>query len=149
MTTNIDEMTSEQLRDALAVAAGWKPSSVNGWVRLTENGLEGNRSPIPPLDSPDALGVVAGMMPSGVYFQVNRRIGSESVSSNKEWCCISLRPSSLDLGYQYDTMSFGPTETIARGKLVLKVLSATRKEGEVVKDCLVEGCDCQDAPPPS
>lgn len=152
MSNNIDAMTADQLRDALAVAAGWENPTGFMWhdtrpssTRLSvELGSPRTAHPIPPLDSPDALGVVAGMMPTGYAWIVS---SAREERGEWTWSAAAHRWSSNNGSGESFDLCYGPTETIARARLFLKVLAATRKEGEAVMDCLVDGCDCQDAPP--
>lgn len=126
MTTDPDTMNAEQLRDALADAAGWTrrggkwdvksghdgPFASLGTMRAFEKG-----HPIPPLDSPEAMGVVAGMMPVPPMPHTIRVYREACVVEYFEKC---------DDGSSLRRAVIGRTETIARARLVLKVLAATK-----------------------
>lgn len=66
---DIDTMTPDQLRDALAWAAGFQRTftDLSKWYKP---GITNTDHPIPPLDSPEALGVVAGMMPDNWALEI-------------------------------------------------------------------------------
>lgn len=121
MNTDPDTMTPEQLRDALALAAGWTlfDPPVMGSIRFTSHKLNRNAEghPIPSLDSPDALGLIAGMMPKPFCVAVYEM----RMDAGYVWQAVA-RPS---LGDKLLTAQ-GPTEAIARAMLVLKVLAATK-----------------------
>ena len=113
---DIDAMTPEQLQDALAIAAGWTKAGAM-WRRTTTVGgaqIFSTKNPIPLLDSPEALGVVAGMMPrdwtdSGF---------SADVSIEHARVVVVARCKNVSVTCE------GPTEVIARTRLVQKVLRA-------------------------
>lgn len=117
---DIDAMTPEQLRDTLAEARGWQRSGQD-WVH-PEKGLQcAGVNPIPPLDSHEALGVVAGMMP-----REWKTLISWTGIPTRSFCCwvvCAHRQDAKALDCSQINAS-GPTETIARARLVLKVLAA-------------------------
>ncbi len=133
-----DTMTPEQLRDALADAAGWTrrggkwdvksghdgPFASLGTMRAFEKG-----HPIPPLDSPEALGVVAGMMPSDWYCQSGKSEygdGYGPAPAYRRWYANARHESNFDY-----LVCSGPTEAIARARLALKVLAVTVQSSAV------------------
>lgn len=131
MTLDPDTMTTEQLRDALAVAAGWfrglkfaTPTGVSvktgSWgKKINEWQIDcQSEHPIPPLDSPEALGVVAGMIP-GMYCLA---VYQMRVPSRDVWQAVLLQPFSDAPVLSAD----GPTETVARARLVLKILACSK-----------------------
>lgn len=125
------DLTNEQIRDRLAKIAGWRclrkpveetPTSRGETGRWRQHDDGKGRSteqcfhPIPPLDSPEALGVVAGMLPEGWT-----------------WDRIDFHPECNDvLVWVWMGKSIrsrerrGPTETIARA---LAVIAAHEAEG--------------------
>lgn len=128
MTTNIDEMTPDQLRDALAVAAGWCNPTGYLWHASESNaklpvelGSPRTSHPIPTLDSPEALGVVAEMMLEGWWYEVHNHKDAFTV-----WAWRDERKRTI--GDDPEQYGDGPTETIARARLVLKVLAATKEK---------------------
>lgn len=122
MSKTIDEMDAAELRDELARAAGWRKTGRYGgdeWYHEVRNLV--NTHPIPALDTPKALGVIAGMMPEGwtPIIEGGREWRASAVPPNPEWGGILNRCINM-------TEAIGHTEAIARARLTLKVL-ATQK----------------------
>lgn len=97
------DLTTEQIRDRLARIA--RPD----WC-----GCE-SLNPIPPLDSPEALGVVEGMLPEGWAW--DRIEFWQDVLEVEAWAC---HPEKICV------VGRSPTETIARS---LAVIAAHEAEG--------------------
>lgn len=116
----IDAMNDEQLRHELSRAAGWVPQDDGTWKHRV-SGSTTSDVPMPPLDSPIALGLIAGMTPDGwrlTMGDLGPPDDEHAMSINARWACLAHYPG-VPLGEQ----SFGPTEAVARARLTLRILA--------------------------
>ncbi len=120
MTPDIDTMTPDQLRDALSRATGWDPQPDGTW-KHRDSGSTTSGMPMPPLESPIALGLVAGMMPTNWLVEVGNGDRPDYASQRHPdlWYAFGF-------GDDYERDASGPTETIARARLVLKIRACSK-----------------------
>lgn len=116
------DLTNDQIRDRLAEIKGWRKTGSGRWkhpdhkIPGIASGSGRKHHPIPPLDSPEALGVVAGMLPEGwAWDRIDFHPESHEVLV---WVWMGKSIRSRD--------GCGPTETIARA---LAVIAAHEAEG--------------------
>lgn len=120
----IDTMNDEQLRHELSRAAGWVPQADGTW-KHSVSGSTTSDVPMPPLDSPIALGLIAGMTPDGwrlTMGDLGPPDDEHAMSINARWAFLAHYP-----GVSPAEQSFGPTEAVARARVLLRIFACIRQ----------------------
>lgn len=110
----IDAATLDECRDEIAKLQGWRtlpPRNFAWWHDITRTGS--SKHPIPA-----TLDAIAGAMPDGWYIGIEHAYADRSDS----WFVTAVNRTIPDTEQRHEMV--GPTELLARARLLVKVLQA-------------------------